>query len=75
MFLNLAWEIWRIQGINYLKISLKIKNPDAIKIIFFRKLNSKIVKEWYLKRLINHLHHLFTSYVAIKGFRKDAKSN
>ena len=60
MFLNLAWEILRIQGTNYLKISHKIKNPDAIKIIFFRKFNSKIAKKWYLKRLINNLHHLFT---------------
>ncbi len=60
MFLNIAKEIGKIQGINYLKISLKIKNPDAIKIIFFRKFNSKIAKEWYLKRLINHLQHLFT---------------
>ena len=60
MFLNFAWEIFRIQGINYLKISLKIKNQDAIRIIFFRKFNSKIAKEWYLKRLINHLHNLFT---------------
>jgi len=60
MFLNLALEIWRIQGINYLKISLRIKNSDEIRIIFFRKFNSKIAKEWYLKRLINHLHHLFT---------------
>ena len=24
------------------------------------KINSKIAKEWYLKRLINHLHHLIT---------------
>ena len=45
MFLNLALKILRIQGINYLKISLKIKNPDVIKIIFFRKFNSKIAKE------------------------------
>ena len=75
MFLNIAWEISRIQGINYLKIVLKLKNTDGIKIIFFRKFNSKIAKEWYLKILINHLHHLFTCYVAIKVFKKDAKSN
>ena len=60
MSLNFAWEICRTQGINYLKISLKIKNPDAIKIIFFRKFSSKVAKEWYLKRLINHLHNLLT---------------
>lgn len=60
MFLNLAWEISRIQGINYLKISFKIKNSDKIKIFFCKKFKFKIVKEWYLKRLINHLHDLFT---------------
>ena len=60
MFLNLAWEISRIQGINYLKISEKLKNSDEIKIFFCKNLILKIVKEWYLKRLINHLHHLFT---------------
>ena len=47
MFLNLAWEILRIKGVNYLKISLKIKNPDGIKTIFYKKFNSKIAKEWY----------------------------
>ena len=60
MFLNLAWEISRIQGINYLKISQKIENSDEIKNFTEKNLISKIVKEWYLKRLINHLHHLFT---------------
>ena len=60
MFLNLAWEISKIQGINYLKFSLKIKNSDEIKILICKKFNFKIVKEWYLKRLINHLQYLFT---------------
>ena len=60
MFINHEWESWRIQGINYLKIFIKIKNVDKIKIFFCKKFKFKIVKEWYLKRLINHLQHLFT---------------
>ena len=35
MFINNAWEILRIQGINYLKISFKIKNENEIKIFFY----------------------------------------
>ena len=60
MFLNLAWEISRIQGINYLKISFKIKNSDEIKIFFCKKFNFKIVKGLCVKRSIDHLQHLFT---------------
>ena len=60
MFLNNVIEILRIQGINYLKISFKIKNSDEIKIFFCGKFNFKIPKELYLKGLINHLHYLFT---------------
>ena len=59
MFLNNALEKLRIQGINYLKISLKIKDADEIKIFFCGKFTFKIAKKLYLKGLINHLHHLF----------------
>ena len=60
MFLNNDWEILKIQRINYLKISFKIKNADEIEIFFSWKVNYKITKELYLKGLINHLHHLFS---------------